>query len=104
MTLDEYRLQMLQRIRDCDFPDGARDLIAEARLFLAQCRLNETTLRAFWSNLRADLEVLSEDLVGVPERSGRSQRGAVLAAAQVAIVQLQNELADLASRAGSRQK
>jgi hypothetical protein len=103
MTLDEYRLQMLQRIRDCSFPDRARDLIAEARQFLAQSRLNEPTLRALWSNLRADLEVLSEDLIDVAERSGRSQRGAILAAAHVAIVQLQNEL-DVASRSGSQQR
>lgn len=97
MTLEEYRIQLVQRIRDCSSPAEACSLIGEGDLVLAQSQLSERTQRLFWSNLHADLEVLREDLIGVPERAGRSVRGAVLVAAQVAITQHQNALAGTAA-------
>jgi hypothetical protein len=100
MTLDEYGIQLLERIRNCSSPTKARDLIAEGHLFLAQSHLSERTLRTFWSSLRASLEFLSEDLIDVGE--SRAVRSAVLTAAHVAITQHQNELAVPPDEAASK--
>ena len=92
MTLDKYRLQILQQIRDCVSPAKAVELVAEAHVVLSQSQLTARTLQMFWSQLRADLDVLTEERMDAAESAGRAARGGILAAAQNAVTLHQNAL------------
>ena len=92
MTLDEYRLQIVQQIRDCASPVRGVELVTEAHLILSQSQLTVRTLQMFWSQLRADLDVLTEELMHTPDSVARTVRGSILTAAQNAVTLHQNEL------------
>jgi hypothetical protein len=101
MTLEEHRIQLLTRIADCAGAPSARDLIREAHLLLVCCDLQPRTLRQFWEELRADLDVLQEELLYVRDREIQALRGVVIAAARVAATGLVNELSGTASGAAN---
>jgi hypothetical protein len=92
MTLDEYRLQTLRQIRDCVSPANGVELVADAHLVLSQSHLTVRTLQMFWSQLRADLDVLSEELMHTAESAERAARSGILAAVVNAVALRQSEL------------
>ena len=92
MTLEEYRLQVLQQVRDCVGTAKAVELVTEVHLILSQSQLTARTLETFWSQLRADLDVLTEELMHTLEGADRTARGSILTAAQNAVMLHQNEL------------
>jgi hypothetical protein len=94
MTLEEHRIGLLKRITECAGAQVVRDLIAEADLLLVCCHLQPSTLHKFWTELRADLDVLQEELVYVRDSERRALRGSIIAAALVATTGLVNKLAD----------
>jgi hypothetical protein len=94
MTLEEHRIELLKRILECAGPQIARDLIVEAHEMLICCGLQKGTLHKFWAELRADLDVMQEELIYVRDPGNRALRGSVMAAAQVATTGLMNALAE----------
>lgn len=102
MTLEEHRIQLLKRISECPGAGVARDLIVEADLLLVCCDLEPSTLHKFWQELRADLDVLQEELMYVRDREVRALRGSVIAAAQVAAAGLVNKFADTSRQAAGK--
>jgi hypothetical protein len=92
MTLEEHRIQLLQRIAECGGAPAARNLIGEAHLMLVCCDLQPRTLRQFWEELREALDALQEELPFVRDHDIRVLRGSVFAAARVAATGLVNEL------------
>ena len=73
-------------------PAKGVELVTEAHLILSQSQLTVRTLEMFWSQLRADLDVLTEELMHASDSAGRAARGSILAAAQNAVTLHQNEL------------
>ena len=99
MTLEEHRLQLLERIAGCSGAAAARELVREAHFMLVCCDLQPSTLRQFWEELRAALDMLQEELIYVSDRESKTLRGAVLAAARVAATGLVNDLEEIPPRA-----
>ena len=102
MTFEEHRIQFLKRITDCAGPQIARELIAQEDLLLEGCRLQPSTLHGFWKDLRADLDVLQEELAYVSDHEARVQRGAVIAAALVAATGLVNKFAEVSAESARK--
>ena len=102
MTLEEHRIQLLKRITESAGPQVARDLVAEGHTMLVCCQLQTGTLRKFWEELRADLDVLQEELVYVRDHDLRALRGSIIAAAKVAATGLVNELAETLRKSAHR--
>jgi len=98
MTLEEHRLQLLERIAACAGAAAARDLICDAHFMLVCCDLQPSTLRQFWEELRAALDMLQEELIYVSDRESKTLRGSVIAAARVAATGLVNELDEISPR------
>ena len=101
MTLDEYRLRLLDRLKACSGPAGARELVAEAQMVLAHSALTQRSLDQFWSGFRNDLQYLLEGAEALREREARATLGSAIAAAQGAIDQFHKPAADGSSSSGS---
>jgi hypothetical protein len=92
MALGEYRIQLLDRLKECSSPAKALELMDEARLLLAQSQLSEATLQKFWTDLREDLQILVESASDLRERGPRAVRISVMTVARLAIVDYLNQL------------
>jgi hypothetical protein len=92
MTLEDYRIQLVKRIVECAGPHVVRDLVTEAHEMLIAFQLQPGTVGKFWRELRADLEVIYEEILYIHEPAARALRGAVITAAQVALTPYQNEV------------
>lgn len=64
LSLDGYRIQVLERLRACRDPREAREVLAEADIILNASGLSRPAQRAFWQGLDTDLDVLLEDPTG----------------------------------------
>ena len=64
LSLDGYRIQVLENLRVCRDPRKARDVLAEADVVLNASGLSRAAQRAFWEGLDTDLDVLLEDPTG----------------------------------------
>lgn len=64
LSLDGYRIQVLERLRSSRDPREARDVLAEADVILNASGLSRQAQRAFWQGLDTDLDVLLEDPTG----------------------------------------
>ena len=100
MTLDEYRLELFERLKRCSGSAAARDLIAEGNLVLAQSDLEEPTMQTFWLALRIDLLRLAEDAAVLAEAEPRARLVSIIAAARSAIVDQQMMSSVLQARRG----
>jgi hypothetical protein len=61
LSLDGYRIQVLERLRSCRDGRKAREILAEADVVLNASGLSRPVQRAFWQGLDTDLDVLGED-------------------------------------------
>jgi hypothetical protein len=91
-SLDDYRAQIVAKLRVASGPNGVRALLAEVHLMLAGAKLSKRARSAFWESLKNDLDVLAEDYKGLLGKDAASALGAVLAAAHGAIGQYQRLL------------
>jgi hypothetical protein len=91
LTLDEYRIQVLEKLKGCEDPRRARDLLAEVDLMLGASGLSPKAQQAFWQGLSTDLEVVAEESTKLLGKDRAVRLTAVVLAAQ----------ADIAQRLGS---
>jgi hypothetical protein len=61
VTLEEYRLQVLEQLKASPGTAWARDVLARADMVLASARLTTATQDAFWETLNSDLHILAEE-------------------------------------------
>jgi hypothetical protein len=61
MTLDEYQLRVLERLRARQGPKRARDILAEVESVLTASRMSDHALRVFWRTLNAALELVEHE-------------------------------------------
>jgi len=91
LTLDEYRLQVFEKLRACSEPARTRDILAEVHTMLTSSRLSESGQKAFWQSLNHDLNVLAHQSAQPSDRAVVSAPS-VIATAQAAIAQYQRQL------------
>jgi hypothetical protein len=94
MTLEEYRIQLVDRLKQCSSPAKALELVDEAALVLAQSQVSENTLEKFWTHLREDLQILVENASDLREPGPRAVRIAVMTVARLAIADYLNQLGE----------
>jgi hypothetical protein len=68
MTLDEYQLQVLERLTACQDPEQACALLGEVECVLTASRLSNHTLRVFWRTLNGLLELLEQESTHLEKR------------------------------------
>lgn len=84
--IDGYRVQVLERLKNCGEPKKARDILAELDVALHALDLSAGAQRAFWEGLDTDLDVVAEEwpqLLGT-ERAGTLNAIIVAAKREVA--------------------
>jgi hypothetical protein len=102
MTLDEYQLRVLERLRACQDPKHARALVAEVECVLTASRMSDHTLRAFWRTLNRALERLQQESMHLETRQ-QALLSAVIASAQAVIADFQAQVvSDEPAKGGSK--
>jgi len=61
VSLDGYRIQVLEKLRSCRDSRKAREILAEADVILNASGLSRPAQRAFWEGLNTDLDMLAEE-------------------------------------------
>ena len=87
LTLDGYRFQVLERLKGCQDPGRARDLLAEVDVTLGATDMSPKAQQAFWHGLSTDLEVVLEESTRLLEKDRAARLTTVIAAAQADITQ-----------------
>jgi hypothetical protein len=85
LSLDGYRIQVVEKLKACHSARGARDLLAEVEAVLAATGLSLRAQQAFWHGLGTDLEVVAEESPRLLEKDRAARLKHVLAAAQADI-------------------
>ena len=87
LTLDGYRIQVLEKLKGCRDPGRARDLLAEVDVMLSASELSPKAQQAFWHALSTDLEVVAEESTKLLGKDAAATLSGVVAAAQSDIAQ-----------------
>lgn len=89
MTLDEYRLQLVEQINGLRDERAARSLIEEANTSLQNSSIITRAQSEFWQALNGDLENASTKAKKLLEKQAAAALSQVIAAAQAVIAQHQ---------------
>jgi hypothetical protein len=89
MGLDEYRIQVIEQLKNCHGFGRARELLAEVDLVLKGSGLSEGIQRVFWQAISSDLDVVLQDSPWVLEKRAADTLGPIIAVAQQMISQYQ---------------
>jgi len=92
VTLEDYRIQIIEQLRVAHGTARARDLLAEVNMVLASARLSTVAQAEFWESLNGDLDILAEESKGVLGKEAAAALGAVIAAAQGSVMRYQRLL------------
>jgi hypothetical protein len=82
LTLDGYRIQVLEKVKSCEDPGRARDFLAEVDVMLGASELSPEAQQAFWHGLSTDLEVVAEESAKLLGKDAAARLAAVIAGAQ----------------------
>jgi hypothetical protein len=93
MMLDEYRIKIIERLKDCRDTAAARHIMAEADLVLMNSRLTRLTQDKFWESLYEDLDVLIEETRFMTDRESGVKLSTVVVAAQARIARYRERIA-----------
>jgi hypothetical protein len=85
LSLDGYRIQVVEKLKGCPAPKSARDVLAEVEAVLAATGMSLRAQQAFWQGLATDLEVVAEESPRLLEKGRAARLAGVLAAAQADI-------------------
>jgi hypothetical protein len=61
MTLEEYRIQVIERLKASQDPVKARGLLAEVELVLTNSRIGDRAQKTFWETLNNDLDIVAQE-------------------------------------------
>jgi hypothetical protein len=92
VTLEDYRIQVIEQLRVARDTARARDFLAEVNMVLASAGLSTAAQGEFWESLNGDLDILAEESKGVLGKEAAAALGAVIAAAQGAVMKYQRLL------------
>lgn len=91
VSLDDYGVQVFERLRSCIDPARACELLAEVDAALIATDVSDGARMEFWQSLNHELNVIAHRLSRPSTRSVISVRS-VIAVAQAAIAQYQRRL------------
>jgi hypothetical protein len=86
VSLEDYRLQVIEQLKGASGAARVRDLLAEVDLVLASARLSSTAQRMFWERLDSDLDELAEGSKGVLGKEAAAALGTMISAARAALM------------------
>lgn len=87
LGIDGYRVQVLERLRNCGDPKKARDILAEVDVALHALDLSARAQKAFWEGLDTDLDVVAEEWTQLLGRERAATLNAIIAAAKGDVAQ-----------------
>jgi hypothetical protein len=87
LTLEEYRIQVVERLKGLREPVRVTGVLLEVELFLAHSAISSETQRSFWDKLYNDLDVVTQDSTLLLGKQAATELRAVVAAAQTEIAQ-----------------
>src|SRR5438128_11313481 len=85
MTLGEFRLQPVEKLKHCRDSERARSLLSEFDLVLSNSRISDQTKRTFWDAVMDDLDAMGQDSTRLLDEHAAAALNAVVAAAQSVI-------------------
>lgn len=91
-SLDDYRDQILTKLKVASDPDAARELISEVDLVLMHSQMSDQGIKAFWTALRSALDGAAQS-TRLLDRHAATALEAVLTAAQSAILEFESMVA-----------
>ena len=86
VTLEDYRIQIIEQLKAAPGTDRAHDLLAEVDMVLASARLSTAAQGAFWDSLHSDLDMLAEVAKEVLGKEAAAALSEVVTAAQEAVL------------------
>lgn len=87
LTLDGYRIQVLEKLKGCRDPGAARDLLVEVDVLLAASELSPSAQQTFWHALSTDLEIVAEESVKLLAKDAAARLTEIIGVAQSDIAQ-----------------
>lgn len=87
MTLEDCRIEVIAKLKACQGPLWARNLLAQVDLVLLNSQISAGTKKAFWEALNNDLDVVAEDSTLLLGKEAATTLSAVVAAAKAMIAQ-----------------
>jgi hypothetical protein len=93
MMLDEYRTQLIGRLKSCRDTTAVRGILAEADLVLMTGRLARLTQNKFWETLCEDLDTLGAEAKFMTDGEAGVKLSTVVAAAQALIERYRERIA-----------
>ena len=88
VTLEDYRIQIIEQLKAAGGTVRARDILADVDMVLATATLSTAAQGAFWESLNSDLDILAEESKGVLGKEAAAALGAIIAAAQGAVLKI----------------
>ena len=85
LSLEGYRIQVLEKLKAVRDPQKAHDLIAEVDVALRATGLRRAAQRAFWEALHTDIDVLTEESATVLGRDLAAELGGIIATAKTEV-------------------
>ena len=101
MTLEDYRIEVIAKLKACQGPLWARNLLAQVDLVLLNSQISASTQKAFWEELNHDLDVVGEESTLLLGNEAATTLSAVVAAAKALIAQYQLLIASDQQNPGS---
>lgn len=86
VTLEDYRIQIIEQLKAARGTERAHDLLAEVDMVLASARLSTAAQGAFWDSLHSDLDMLAEVSKEVLGKEAADALSEVVTAAQGAVL------------------
>jgi hypothetical protein len=93
MTLEEPRIEVMQKLKACRDPVQARELLAEVDLALMKSQISVRAQKRFWEALKKDLDVLAQESAVLLGNQAAVALSGVIVAAQATISPYQLTLA-----------
>jgi hypothetical protein len=86
LNLEDYRLEVVEKLKACQDPDRARGLLSEVDLALMNAQVSARAQKRFWEALNSDLDVLARGSAVRLDRGAVTTLDRIIFAAQAAIV------------------
>jgi hypothetical protein len=86
ITLEELRIELLDRVRNCHKPHAVAQLIADADRKLQASRIGDQARRAFWDAVDHDLVVVTQEASVILERQGAQTLRTTIDVARAALI------------------
>lgn len=85
LTLDDYRAQVVQRLKTCSEPTRAGELLADVETILNATQTSSSLQKAFWRAFSQDLDLLAQRAALLDPVAAATLRAVITNARAVAV-------------------